>query len=77
LPPKGRPNVSAALLADIIIKMQATMAYFEFVSARPAMGPSPFGPPVRRRGDGTANQVGAATHATPQARTATNHVRVH
>jgi hypothetical protein len=34
--PKGRPNVSAALLADIVLKMQATMAYVEFVSARPA-----------------------------------------
>jgi len=36
--PKGRPNVSAALLADIVLKMQATMAYVEFVSARPAEG---------------------------------------
>jgi crossover junction endodeoxyribonuclease RuvC len=36
--PKGRPNVSAALLADIIIKMQPTMAFVEFVSARPGEG---------------------------------------
>lgn len=36
--PRGRPNVSAALLADIIIKMQATMAYVEFVGARPGEG---------------------------------------
>jgi crossover junction endodeoxyribonuclease RuvC len=36
--PKGCPNVSAALLADIVLKMQATMAYVAFVSARPAEG---------------------------------------
>jgi hypothetical protein len=35
------------------------------------------GPPVRRRRDSDANQVGAATHATAKARPATtNHVRV-
>jgi crossover junction endodeoxyribonuclease RuvC len=36
--PKGRPNVSAALLADIIVKMRASTAYVEFVSARPGEG---------------------------------------
>ena len=38
--PKGRPNVSAAILADIVLKMQATMAYVEFVGARPGEGPT-------------------------------------
>jgi crossover junction endodeoxyribonuclease RuvC len=44
--PKGRPNVSAALLADIVVKMRAATAYVEFVSARPgegAVGASAFG----------------------------------
>jgi crossover junction endodeoxyribonuclease RuvC len=36
--PKGRPNVSAALLADIVFKMQAAMAFVEFVGARPGEG---------------------------------------
>ena len=36
--PKGRPNVSAALLADIVFNMKATTAYVEFVSARPGEG---------------------------------------
>ena len=36
--PKGRPNVSAALLADIVFKMKAATAYVEFVSARPGEG---------------------------------------
>jgi crossover junction endodeoxyribonuclease RuvC len=36
--PKGRPNVSAALLADIVLKMQAAMAFIEFVGARPGEG---------------------------------------
>ena len=36
--PKGRPNVSAALLAGIVINMKATTAYVEFVSARPGEG---------------------------------------
>ena len=36
--PKGRPNVSAALLADIVVNMQAATAYVEFVSARPGEG---------------------------------------
>ena len=31
----ARPNVSAALLADIIFKMKAATAYVEFVGARP------------------------------------------
>ena len=38
--PRGRPNVSAALLADIVLKMRAAMAYVEFVSARPGEGPT-------------------------------------
>jgi crossover junction endodeoxyribonuclease RuvC len=38
--PKGRPNVSAALLADIIIKMKAATAFVEFVGARPGEGPT-------------------------------------
>jgi crossover junction endodeoxyribonuclease RuvC len=37
--PRGRPNVSAALLADIVFRSQATMAYVEYVSARPGEGP--------------------------------------
>ena len=56
--PKGRPNVSAALLADIIIKMQATMAYVEFVSARPgegALGAFAFG-----RSPGASSKASAA-----------------
>jgi hypothetical protein len=36
--PKDRPNVSAALLADIVLKMQAAMAFVEFVGARPGEG---------------------------------------
>jgi crossover junction endodeoxyribonuclease RuvC len=36
--PKGRPNVSAALLADIVLKMHAAMAFVEFVGARPGEG---------------------------------------
>jgi crossover junction endodeoxyribonuclease RuvC len=36
--PRGRPNVSAALLADIVFKMKALTAYVEFVSARPGEG---------------------------------------
>jgi crossover junction endodeoxyribonuclease RuvC len=36
--PKGRPNVSAALLTDIVVKMRAATAYVEFVSARPGEG---------------------------------------
>lgn len=36
--PRGRPNVSAALLADIIVNMKAATAYVEFVSARPGEG---------------------------------------
>ena len=36
--PSRRPNVSAALLADIISKMQAGKAYVEFVGARPGEG---------------------------------------
>jgi hypothetical protein len=36
--PKGRPNVSAALLADIVVNMKAATAYVEFVSARPGEG---------------------------------------
>ena len=38
--PKGRPNVNAALLAAIVFKMQAAMAYVEFVGARPGEGPT-------------------------------------
>ena len=38
--PKGRPNVNAALLAEIVFKMQAAMAYVEFVGARPGEGPT-------------------------------------
>src|SRR5271163_162809 len=36
--PKGRPNVSAALLADIVVNMKASTAYVEFVGARPGEG---------------------------------------
>jgi hypothetical protein len=36
--PKDRPNVSAALLADIVINMKASTAYVEFVGARPGEG---------------------------------------
>ena len=36
--PKGRPNVNAALLAEIVFKMQAAMAFVEFVGARPGEG---------------------------------------
>ena len=36
--PKGRPNVSAALLADIVVNMKAATAYVEFVAARPGEG---------------------------------------
>src|ERR1700733_2209505 len=36
--PNGRPNISAALLADIVLKMQAAVAYVEFVGARPGEG---------------------------------------
>ena len=36
--PRGRPNVSAALLADIVFNMKAAKAYVEFVSARPGEG---------------------------------------
>jgi hypothetical protein len=36
--PRGRPNVSAALLADIVVKMKAATAYVEFVGARPGEG---------------------------------------
>jgi crossover junction endodeoxyribonuclease RuvC len=36
--PKGRPNVNAALLAEIVVKMQAAMAFVEFVGARPGEG---------------------------------------
>lgn len=36
--PKGRPNVSAALLADIVFRMKAATAYVEFVGARPGEG---------------------------------------
>jgi crossover junction endodeoxyribonuclease RuvC len=36
--PKGRPNVSAALLADIVVNMKAATAYVEFVGARPGEG---------------------------------------
>jgi len=36
--PKGRPNVSAALLADIVVNMKAATAYLEFVGARPGGG---------------------------------------
>ena len=49
--PKGRPNVSAALLADIVLKMQAAMAFVEFVGARPgegAVGAFAFGRSPRR-----------------------------
>ena len=35
---KGRPNVSAALLMDIIFNMKAVTAYVEFVGARPGEG---------------------------------------
>jgi len=38
--PKGRPNVNAALLAEIVFKMRAAMAYVEFVGARPGEGPT-------------------------------------
>jgi crossover junction endodeoxyribonuclease RuvC len=38
--PKGRPNVNAALLTQIVFKMQAALAYVEFVSARPGEGPT-------------------------------------
>jgi hypothetical protein len=34
----GRPNLSAALLADIVVNMKAATAYVEFVSARPGEG---------------------------------------
>jgi crossover junction endodeoxyribonuclease RuvC len=37
--PKGRPNVSAALLADIVSRMHAGKAFVEFVAARPNEGP--------------------------------------
>ena len=58
--PKGRPNVSAALLADIVLRSHATMAYVEFVSARPgegAVGAFAFG---RSRGviEGVCGAVG-------------------
>jgi crossover junction endodeoxyribonuclease RuvC len=36
--PKGRPNVSAALLADIVFKSHASAAFVEFVGARPGEG---------------------------------------
>ena len=36
--PNGRPNVNAALLAAIVLKMQAAVAYVEFVGARPGEG---------------------------------------
>ena len=36
--PKGRPNVSAALLADIVANMKASTAYVEYVGARPGEG---------------------------------------
>jgi len=36
--PKGRPNISAALLTDIIVNMKASTAYVEFVAARPGEG---------------------------------------
>ena len=36
--PKGRPNVSAALLADIVVNMKASTAFVEFVGARPGEG---------------------------------------
>ena len=38
--PRGRPNVSAPLLANIIFNMKAATAYVEFVSARPGEGPT-------------------------------------
>jgi len=38
--PKARPNVSAALLADIVFGMKAEMAFVEFVGARPGEGPT-------------------------------------
>ena len=38
--PKGRPNVSAALLADIVLRAHATTAFVEFVGARPGEGPT-------------------------------------
>ena len=38
--PNGRPNVNAALLADIVLKMQAAVAFVEFVGARPGEGPA-------------------------------------
>jgi crossover junction endodeoxyribonuclease RuvC len=58
--PKGRPNVSAALLADIVLKMRAATAYVEFVGARPgegAVGAFAFG---RSRGviEGVCGAVG-------------------
>ena len=58
--PKGRPNVSAALLADIVVNMKAATAYVEYVSARPgegAVGAFAFG---RSRGviEGVCGAVG-------------------
>jgi crossover junction endodeoxyribonuclease RuvC len=49
--PRGRPNVSAALLADIVFKMKALTANVESVSARPgegAVGAFAFGRSPRR-----------------------------
>jgi crossover junction endodeoxyribonuclease RuvC len=38
--PKGRPNVNAPLLAEIIFKSHASHAFIEFVGARPGEGPT-------------------------------------
>ncbi len=38
--PKGRPAVNAPLLADLIYKWQAQIAFVEVVNARPGEGPT-------------------------------------
>jgi crossover junction endodeoxyribonuclease RuvC len=66
--PKGRPNVNAALLAEIVFKSHATQAFIEYVGARPgegAVGAFAFG---RSRGvvEGVLAACGvAATHLAP------------
>ena len=48
--PNGRPNVNAALLAAIVLKMQAAVAYVEFVGARPGEGAVGASPSAEVRG---------------------------
>jgi hypothetical protein len=56
--PKGRPNVSAALLAQIVFKMQAAIAFVEFVGARPGEGPTGAFAFGRSRGEGICAAAG-------------------